>query len=110
MFKQGSTIEATLYEELESPMLHTMDEGDWFEIRNFKVIRASALTRLSRNRYKIEMSASTLISKIQPKTHGNYYCFQRFRNVIRGFAHPMYSIGMSSVYFISCFKANDGMY
>ncbi|KAF2567145.1 hypothetical protein F2Q68_00026366 [Brassica cretica] len=38
--QEGSTIEATLYEELDNNAI-TMDEGDCFEIQNFKVIHAS---------------------------------------------------------------------
>ncbi|KAL0718532.1 hypothetical protein Bca4012_067854 [Brassica carinata] len=33
---RGSKIEATLYEELEALNHITMNEGDWFDIRNFK--------------------------------------------------------------------------
>ncbi|CAH8337243.1 unnamed protein product, partial [Eruca vesicaria subsp. sativa] len=41
--EKGSTIEATLLEELESSKLITIDEVDWFEIQNFRVVHASNL-------------------------------------------------------------------
>ncbi|KAF8111652.1 hypothetical protein N665_0073s0012, partial [Sinapis alba] len=71
-----------------------MDEGDWFEIQNFKVIHASSLTRLSKNRYHIEMTRSSVITKIQPLPYCNYYCFANFDNINRGLAHPKYSIDL----------------
>ncbi|CAG7866071.1 unnamed protein product [Brassica rapa] len=92
--QKGTTIEGTLYEELEASNQITMDEGDWFEIRNFKLIHASGLIRLSTNRYHIEMTNSSIISKTQPKMFGNYYCFAHFLNVLRGLSHPMYSIDL----------------
>ncbi|KAF3556328.1 hypothetical protein F2Q69_00015270 [Brassica cretica] len=92
--QQGSTIEATLYEEFEASNLITMDEGDCFEIHNFKVIHASSLTRLTRNRYHIEMTMSSVITKIQPLPYCNYYCFANFENVNRGLYHPKYTIDL----------------
>ncbi|CAN6818690.1 unnamed protein product [Brassica oleracea] len=80
--QKGTTIEGTLYQELEASNQITVDEGDWFEIRNFKLVHASGLIRLSTNRYHIEMTNSSVISKIQPKIFGNYYCFSHFLNVL----------------------------
>ncbi|KAF8113548.1 hypothetical protein N665_0048s0009 [Sinapis alba] len=71
-----------------------MDEGDWFEIQNFKLIHASGLIRLSTNKYHIQMISSSVITKIQPKKYCNYYFFANFCCVLRGLSHPMYSIGM----------------
>lgn len=90
---QGTTIEGNLYEFIEAPNQITMDEGDWFEIKNFKLIRASGLIRLSKNLFQIKMTNLSVIAKVQPKSFSSYYCFQNFRNVLRGLAHPMYSIG-----------------
>ena len=100
IFLQGTTIEGTLYEDLEASNQITMDEGDWFEIQNFKLIHASGLIRLSTNRYHIEMTNSSVISKIQPKIFGNYYRFTHFLNVLRGLSHPMYSIGIHVLFYI----------
>ena len=99
MLKQGSTIEATLYEELDNNAI-TMDEGDCFEIQNFKVIHASGLTRLTKNRFHIKLTSSSLITRIQPLPYCNYYCFANFLNVNRGLAHPKYSIGMRWDFFL----------
>ena len=90
----GSKIEATLYEELEALNHITMNEGDWFDIRNFKVMHFSGLIRLTKNRYHIVMSNSTVVVQIQPKTCSNYYCFVKFLDIARGLAHPMYCIGI----------------
>ncbi|CAH8392087.1 unnamed protein product [Eruca vesicaria subsp. sativa] len=35
--QKGTTIEGTLYEEFKASNQITMDEGDWFVIRNFKL-------------------------------------------------------------------------
>ncbi|CAF2099596.1 BnaA05g19870D [Brassica napus] len=91
--QKGSTIEATLYEELDNNAI-TMDEGDYFEIQNFKVTHASGLTRLTKNRFHIKLTSSSLITRIQPLPYCNYYCFANFLNVNRGLAHPKYSIDL----------------
>ncbi|KAJ4884859.1 DUF223 domain-containing protein [Raphanus sativus] len=96
--QKGSTIEATLYEELEASNLINMDEGDCFEIQNFKVIHASSLKRLTKNRYNIVMTMSSVITKIQPLPYCNYYCFANFHNLNRGLYHPKYSVGMRSYF------------
>ncbi|KAG2303223.1 hypothetical protein Bca52824_031874 [Brassica carinata] len=92
--QKGSKIEATLYEELEALNHITMNEGDWFDIRNFKVMHFSGLIRLTKNRYHIVMSNSTVVVQIQPKTCSNYYCFAKFLDIARGLAHPLYCIDL----------------
>lgn len=83
-----------MYEELEASDFITMDEGDCFEIHHFKVIHATSLKRLTTNRYHIQMDRTSVIKKIQPLPHCNYYRFADFLNINRGLAHPKYSIGM----------------
>ncbi|KAF8102733.1 hypothetical protein N665_0196s0026 [Sinapis alba] len=71
-----------------------MEEGDWYELQNFKITFASGQTRVTRNRYQINLSNYSFIFKIQPLSYCNYYRFQPFNNIHRGLSHPKFSIDL----------------
>lgn len=71
----------------------SLDEGECYEIKNFKVTHADGLTKLSRNRYHINLDDTTVITKINAISYVSYYEFASYKMARRGLNLPKFSIG-----------------
>lgn len=71
-----------------------MVEGEWYEIYGFNLKHNFRLFRITRNRYHVVTCEKTIINNVQARTVCNYYGFKEFKTILRGLAHPMYSVGM----------------
>ncbi|KAG2286697.1 hypothetical protein Bca52824_046301 [Brassica carinata] len=91
--EKGSMIEATLPWGVVSPFGITLDEGDWFEILDFKLNHAFGLIRTTRNKYHIKLTHDSVVTKIQPITKCNFQLC-KLQTILRGLSHPMFCIGM----------------
>ncbi|WZY92275.1 hypothetical protein YC2023_064604 [Brassica napus] len=63
--EKGSTMEATLPFEVLLPEGIYLEEADWFEIYNFKLISVFEFIRRTRSKYYIKFTATTCFRKIQ---------------------------------------------
>ncbi|KAG2240056.1 hypothetical protein Bca52824_091176 [Brassica carinata] len=90
--EKGSMIEATLPWGVVSPFGITLDEGDWFEILDFKLNHAFGLIRTTRNKYHIKLTHDSVVTKIQPITKCNFLNCASYKTILRGLSHPMFCI------------------
>ncbi|KAL0662456.1 hypothetical protein Bca4012_099293 [Brassica carinata] len=71
-----------------------LEECHCYEIKNFILTTPSESLRLTKNRYHIKLNKTSIIAMIDPFLKSNYYCFPKFDDLYRGFAHPKFSIGV----------------
>ncbi|KAL0741851.1 hypothetical protein Bca4012_083364 [Brassica carinata] len=90
--EKGNTMQATFSGDLDSSTEIPMEEGHCYEINNFSLNHTSERVWLTKNRYHIKLSNSSLILKIDPIPRSNFYCFPNFLDVYRGFVNPKFSI------------------
>ncbi|KAL0696656.1 hypothetical protein Bca4012_063836 [Brassica carinata] len=86
--KQGNTMQATFFGDLDSSTEIPTEEGHCYEINNFSLTPTSERVRLTKNRYQIKLNNPSLILKIDPILKSNFYCFPNFLDVYRGFVNP----------------------
>ncbi|KAG2301370.1 hypothetical protein Bca52824_030021 [Brassica carinata] len=86
--KQGNTMQATFFGDLDSSTEIPMEEGHCYEIDNFSLNPTSERVRLTKNLYHIKLSNSSLILKIDPIPKSNFYCFPNFLDVYSDFVNP----------------------
>lgn len=91
-------IEATLPWGVVLPYEINLDEGDWFEILDFKLIHASGLIRTTRSKYHINLTHDSVVTKIQPITECNFLFCASYKTILRGLYHPKFCIGNSILY------------
>ncbi|XP_033136256.1 uncharacterized protein LOC103860229 [Brassica rapa] len=87
-------MEATLPDDVYLPKGIYLEEGDWFEIYNFKLRPSFALIRTTRSKYNIKFTDTTVLTKIEPIIASNFLCLANFSSVLKGLLHPMYSIDL----------------
>uniref|UniRef100_A0A0D3BTW6 Replication protein A 70 kDa DNA-binding subunit B/D first OB fold domain-containing protein n=1 Tax=Brassica oleracea var. oleracea TaxID=109376 RepID=A0A0D3BTW6_BRAOL len=92
--EKGSMIEATLPWGVVLPYEINLDEGDWFEILDFKLIHASGLIRTTRSKYHINLTHDSVVTKIQPITECNFLFCASYKTILRGLYHPKFCIGL----------------
>ncbi|CAN6817158.1 unnamed protein product [Brassica oleracea] len=88
--EKGSTMEATLPFEVLLPEGNYLEEADWFEIYNFKLISVFEFIRRTRSKYYIKFTATTCFRKIQPLRDSNFLILANFNTILKGLSHPMY--------------------
>lgn len=74
-----------------------LEEGHSYEIKDFELSHAAERVRLTRNRYNINLTNSSVIVKIDPIQHFSFYCFPNWDDLYRGLHHPKFPIGMFSL-------------
>ncbi|CAH8362552.1 unnamed protein product [Eruca vesicaria subsp. sativa] len=92
--EKGSTMEATLPRDVVLPKGIDLEEADWFEIYNFKLIRVIELVRPTRRKYSIKFTQVESFRKIQPIVDSNFLELANFTAVLKGHSHPMYCIDL----------------
>ncbi|CAF2142913.1 unnamed protein product [Brassica rapa] len=92
--EKGSMIETTLPWGVVLPYEINLDEGDWFEILDFKLIHASGLIRTTRSKYHINLTHDSVVTKIQPITECNFLFCASYKTLLRGLSHPKFCIGL----------------
>ncbi|KAH0875446.1 hypothetical protein HID58_072808 [Brassica napus] len=93
-FLLGNTIQATFFRDLDASTEMPLEECHCYEIKNFILTTPSESLRLTKNRYHIKLNKTSIIAMINPFLKSNYYCFPKFDDLYRGFAHPKFSIGV----------------
>ena len=71
-----------------------LEEGHSYEIKDFELSHAAERVRLTRNRYNINITKSSVVLKIDPIKHFSFYCFPNWDDLYRGLHHPKFPIGM----------------
>lgn len=94
LLQQGSMIEATLPWGVDLPFGINLQEGDWFEINDFKLGYASGMFRTTKNKYQIKLIRNSVFSKIQPITECNFLYCASYNTILCGLSHPKFCIGM----------------
>ncbi|KAF3537087.1 hypothetical protein F2Q69_00020229 [Brassica cretica] len=97
--EHGTTIEATIPSDVTVPFGVNLNEGDWFEIYDFKLIHASGLIRTTRNKYHIILTQNALLTKIHPMTEFNFLCCVNYETILRGLSHPKFCIDLCGALF-----------
>ncbi|KAL0791334.1 hypothetical protein YC2023_043281 [Brassica napus] len=69
-----------------------MFEGEWYEIHGFKLMYNFRRFRVTTNRFHVFTGENTIINNVPARTDCNYYGFKEFKTILRGLAHPMYSV------------------
>ncbi|CAG7875409.1 unnamed protein product [Brassica rapa] len=69
-----------------------LEEGHSYEIKDFELSHAAERVRLTRNRYNINLTNSSVIVKIDPIKHSSFYCFPNWDDLYRGLHHPKFPI------------------
>ena len=92
--EQGSTIQGTISDEIMRSNRTIMGEGEWYEIFNFKLRFNFKQFRTTKNRFHVITGENTVVRKVTTTAPCNYYGFKEFKTILRGLAHPMYSVGM----------------
>ncbi|KAL0744703.1 hypothetical protein Bca101_101238 [Brassica carinata] len=87
-------MEATWPGDVSLPRGIYLEEGDWFEIYNFKLRRSFELIRQTRCKYNIKFTDATVVTKIQPIIDSNFLCLANFSSVLKGFCHPQFCIDL----------------
>ncbi|CAN6860093.1 unnamed protein product [Brassica oleracea] len=70
-----------------------MGEAEWYEIFNFKLRFNFRQFRTTKNRFHVITGENTVVRKVTTTAPCNYYGFKEFKTILRGLAHPMYSVG-----------------
>ncbi|XP_056851840.1 uncharacterized protein LOC108832041 [Raphanus sativus] len=91
--ENGVTIQGSLNYSISLRNEIELKDGDWVEILNFEVGLATDLYRLTKNKYRIKFTESTLFTKIEPLNGSNFLCCANFRAIKRGLYHPKYCVG-----------------
>lgn len=71
-----------------------MNEGEWYEIHDFKLIYNFRKVKTTTHRYHVVTKVETVIRKLEASLTCNYYVFKDFKNIIRGLSHPKFCIGL----------------
>ncbi|KAF3551760.1 hypothetical protein DY000_02009982 [Brassica cretica] len=102
--EKGNTIQATLVRDLEASADMPLEEGHSYEIKDFELSHVIAeRVRLTRNRYNINLTNSSVILKIDPIKHSSFYCFPNWDDLYRGLHHPKFPIAVSSLVQLALF-------
>ncbi|CAF2193642.1 BnaA07g28570D [Brassica napus] len=91
--EKGNTIQATLVRDLEASADMPLEEGHSYEIKDFELSHViPERVRLTRNRYNINITKSSVVLKIDPIKHFSFYCFPNWDDLYRGLHHPKFPI------------------
>ncbi|CAN7045644.1 unnamed protein product [Brassica oleracea var. botrytis] len=90
--EKGNTVLGTIVDEIMIRNECIMFEGEWYEIRGFKLMYNFRRFRVTTNRFHVFTGENTIINNVPARTDCNYYGFKEFKTILRGLAHPMYSV------------------
>ncbi|KAG2266812.1 hypothetical protein Bca52824_073891 [Brassica carinata] len=78
---KGNTIQATFVRDLEASADMPLEEGHSMKLKisSYPMQRV----RLTRNRYNINLTNSSVIVKIDPIQHFSFYCFPNWDDLYR---------------------------
>ncbi|CAN6830444.1 unnamed protein product [Brassica oleracea] len=90
--EKGNTVLGTIVDEIMIRNECIMFEGEWYEIHGFKLMYNFRRFRVTTNRFHVFTGEHTIINNVPARTDCNYYGFKEFKTILRGLAHPMYSV------------------
>ncbi|KAH0894659.1 hypothetical protein HID58_057088 [Brassica napus] len=90
--EKGNTVLGTIVDEIMIRNECIMFEGEWYEIHGFKLMYNFRRFRVTTNRFHVFTGENTIINNVPARTDCNYYGFKEFKTILRGLAHPMYSV------------------
>ncbi|XP_010490190.1 PREDICTED: uncharacterized protein LOC104767925 [Camelina sativa] len=87
--EKGDTIEAPLPDALAN-LPKYIDDGEWYSIRNFKVINPTVEERNTHHPYQIKFTGKTTMYLLESLSPKNYFRFEDLDDIKRGrIDHPI---------------------
>ncbi|CAH8328901.1 unnamed protein product [Eruca vesicaria subsp. sativa] len=87
-------MEATLAWDVKLSSGINLNEGDWFEIFDFKLTYASGLIRPTKNKYHIILTRNAVVRKISLITEFTFLCCANYKIILRGLSHTKFCIDL----------------
>ncbi|XP_019094615.1 PREDICTED: ATP-dependent DNA helicase PIF1-like [Camelina sativa] len=82
--EKGDTIEAPYLPDTLTNLLKYIDDGEWYSIRNFKVINPTMEERNTHHPYQIKFTGETKMRLLESLSPKNYFRFEDLDDIKRG--------------------------
>ncbi|XP_019098247.1 PREDICTED: uncharacterized protein LOC109131579 [Camelina sativa] len=92
---RGDTIEVAFLPGTYKKMRKYIYDGDWYEIRNFKVIQPTLRERNTHHPFQIKFTDESTMGLLSPVNQRHYFRFEDLGDISRGrITHPISFVGV----------------